>query len=82
MIRSNKKIRAKFSCWEVKTDEYGEHIHLEAVYGKDEKDNEENNQFAESTPTGRLDMQISNPGAMGFFEEGGEYYLDFTKANQ
>lgn len=73
-------IRAKFSCWEVKTDEYGEHVLLQAVYGSDEKDNEENNQFSESTPSGRLEMQISNPGAKGFFEPEKEYYLDFTPA--
>ena len=76
----NKNIRAKFSCWDVKNDEYGEHIHLEAVYGTDEKDNEENNQFSEATPAGTLNMQITNPGAKGFFKEGKEYYLDFSEA--
>ena len=75
-----KTIRAKFSCWDVKRDMYGEHVHLEAVYGTDDKDNEENNQFSEATPSGTLTMQISNPSAMGFFEPGNEYYLDFSKA--
>lgn len=76
-----KTIRAKFSCWEVKVDEYGEHIHLEAVYGTDDKDNEENNQFSEATPSGTLKMMISNPSAMKFFEQGKEYYLDFSIAD-
>lgn len=75
-----KTIRAKFSCWEVKVDEYGEHITLSAIHGTDEKDNEENNQFSEATPCGSLTMQISNPAALGFFVEGRDYYLDFTEA--
>jgi len=75
-----KTIRAKFQCWTVDIDEYGEHVHLQAVYGTYEKDNEENNQFSEATPVGELKMQISNPAAKGFFETGKEYYLDFTKA--
>lgn len=75
-----KTIRAKFQCWDIQVDEYGEHVTLEAVYGSDDKDNEENNQFSEATPSGRMTMQISNPAAKGFFESGKEYYLDFTKA--
>lgn len=76
-----KTIRAKFSCWEVTTDEWdSEYITLSAVYGTDEKDNEENNQFSEATPSGNLTMQISNPSAKGFFIEGKDYYLDFTQA--
>ena len=75
-----KTIRAKFECWGVQVDEYGEHITLNAVYGTDDVDNEENNQFAEATPSGRLDMQITNPAAKGFFEQGKTYYLDFTES--
>ena len=76
----NKSIRAKFYCNSVESDEYGELVKLSAVYGNDDKDNEENNQFAESTPSGEVEMMISNPDAKGFIEEGKMYYLDFTEA--
>ena len=75
-----KTVRAKFHCNSVQSDEYGELVKLSAVYGNDDKDNEENNQFAEATPSGDLEMMISNPGAKGFIKEGKSYYLDFTEA--
>lgn len=74
------KIRAKFYCNSVKSDEYGELVNLSAVYGNDDKDNEENNQFAEATPSGQIEMMISNPSAKGFIQEGKTYYLDFIEA--
>lgn len=73
-------LRAKFYVATVKTDEYAEHVTLNAVYGTDDKDNEENNQFAEATPSGTMEMQITKPSAKGFFKEGCNYYLDFTEA--
>ena len=77
-----KTIRAKFSVWGVVKDtEYNtERVELHAVYGNSDEDNEENNQFSEATPVGDLHMTISNPSAQGFFEQGKEYYLDFTEA--
>lgn len=76
----SKTLRAKFNCQVVESDEYQETVKLSAVYGSDEKDNEENNQFSEATPWGDLQMGISNPAAKGFFEEGKNYYMDFTQA--
>jgi len=73
-------IRAKFSCHSVKDEDYGEVVNLSAVYGNDDKDNEENNQFSEATPSGSHEMVISNPSAKGFFKEGKDYYLDFSEA--
>jgi hypothetical protein len=74
------QIRAKFYCHSVKSDEYGEHVKLSAVYGTDDKDNEENNQFCEATPSGEFEMLVSNPSAKGFIKEGKEYYLDISEA--
>lgn len=71
------KLRAKFTC---NTIEEGGLVKLSAVYGTDDKDNEENNEFSKYTPYGELEMQVDNPNADGFFEEGEEYYLDFQKA--
>jgi len=73
-------LRAKFFCRKVEDNGNSEMAQLGAVYGTDDKDNEENNQFSEATPYGELEMQIDNPSAQGFFEEGEEYYLDISKA--
>ncbi len=75
-----RKLRSKFTCHSVKDEGYGELVNLTAVYGTDDKDNEENNQFSEATPSGELTMMVSNPDAKGFFEVGKDYYLDFTEA--
>lgn len=73
---NERKLRAKFTCNHI----YGDGtVKLSAVYGTDDKDNEENNQFSEATPCGELDMVVSNPSAKDFFEVGKNYYLDFTE---
>lgn len=73
-------MRAKFSVSSIIIEEGSEQVQLHAVYGTDDKDNEENNQFAEATPCGELTMTIDNKAAQGFFKEGNSYYLDFTEA--
>ena len=73
-------LRAKFYCNEIEENGSSEVVKLLAVYGNSDKDNEENNQFAEATPSGNLEMHISNTSAKGFFKQGEEYYLDFSKA--
>lgn len=40
---------------------------------------EENTEFWQATPIGRLEITITNPKAQEFFEAGKEYYLDFTE---
>lgn len=74
----SQKLRAKFNCQSVSKNGNTEEVHLSAVYGNDDRDNEENNQFSEATPWGDLKMGVDNPAAQGFFEEGKNYYLDFT----
>jgi len=42
---------------------------------------EENKSFSKYTPAGSVSLSISyETEAVNFFEEGKEYYLDFTKA--
>lgn len=41
---------------------------------------DENNTFARFTPSADLTMCITNPALIGKFEEGQEYYVDFSKA--
>jgi hypothetical protein len=69
-------IRAKFGCESV-TDQYGnEQVTLRAVYGNGEA----NKEWSAATPNGMVMLTISNPAAKGKFEQGKEYFLDFTPA--
>jgi len=49
----------------------------EAYEGEGE---DENNTYALYTPTADLTMYVANPALQGKFEEGQEFYLDFTPA--
>lgn len=41
---------------------------------------DENKQFYQYTPSGKLELNIINPAAASQFEVGKEYYVDFTPA--
>ncbi len=56
-------------------DESG--VKLEAVYDPDPES--ENGKFFSATPAGTIDLQILNKDAADQFEQGKEYYVDFTK---
>lgn len=58
--------------------QHQESVEFDFVYADDP--DHENRAFWEATPSGKLEMQITNPGAFGFFGIGQEYYLDFTLA--
>lgn len=77
-------MRAKFQVESV-TDygsQYPGHVakrvKLNAVYSHEK--NTEDNQFSSATPSGTLEMMISNPNATDFLKPGKKYYLDFTEA--
>jgi hypothetical protein len=42
--------------------------------------NDENKEFFKSTPTGSINLNIVNLDAANMFEQGKEYYVDFTEA--
>lgn len=42
---------------------------------------EENKSFSKWTPSGSLEINISNPDAYDKFEQGKEYYIDFSPAD-
>lgn len=71
-----KTIRAKFVVQEIKPDENceGVNVRLLAVTSG----SEENKSFSKYTPSGTIELFVSNPDAI--FEEG-EYYIDFTKVD-
>lgn len=71
-------IRAKFYCTQGLPDTTafspGEVI-LTAQYS----DNPDDNEYSMATPSGSVKMFISNPNVAGFFVQGEQYYMDFTK---
>jgi len=70
-------VRAKFTCNSVIPNGYGNSTtaHFHAVYGT----SIENADFAKATPCGNLSICIDNDvPAATFFEQGKNYYLDFT----
>lgn len=78
-------VRAKFKVDSVTQDRYAddgsvtaEQIEMSAVYGEDGSANAE---WSKWTPSGQFRMHVTNPSVFGQFEQGKEYYLDFTPAD-
>jgi hypothetical protein len=72
--------RAKFVCTQVdKTyaDQNHVQVFLRAVYAGDD-----NKEWSKYTPAGELQMTITNPNLIGFFEADKEYFLDITPAKE
>lgn len=67
-------VRALFHCFATEESDDGKSqtVRLRPAYA------EENKSFAAATPWGDMTMGISNPDAIGFFETGKSYFLDFT----
>lgn len=71
-------IRAKVRCESVTSlPNSTQLVNLRAVHG----DCEENRSFSQFTPALETNMTINNPDAIGAFEPGKEYFLDFTPAS-
>lgn len=75
-------IRAKFSCGKI--DKYPENateqfetVILNAVYSSDPES--ENYSWSKWTPSGMLNLTITNPDAQGKFEVGKEYFIDISE---
>ncbi len=74
------RVRAKFNVQNILKDQYGNVIvKLYAVYKGDES-SPENESFSNSTPSGNVELTITNPDASQFFESlvGKYVYVDFT----
>lgn len=69
-------MRAKFRVESVTHDGHGRAVKMRATHSGSPEDN----QFAAATPSGSLEMYISNPAAMDFLEPNKSYYLDFSPA--
>lgn len=69
--------RAKFQCYEIKTDEGGSNVMLRTVYST--KLGTEDNRFTKMTPSGTIEMRVDNPEAAVQFVPGKQYYVDFSE---
>ncbi len=88
-MENTPKMRAKLKVLAInKNADSSETLILNAVPKSepyDDEGNDENNTFAQFTPTADLQMVINNPVLAGSFKEGQEFYVDFTEvevANQ
>lgn len=73
------QVTAKFICTWVQSDlgQESKSVSFSPVIGG----SDENKSFSKYTPSGSLWLNISDETeAFNFFEQGEEYYLDFTKA--
>jgi hypothetical protein len=81
------ELRAKFKVNSVVKNEQSAgyeyvSVNMSPVYAdKDGKENVENKSFSKWTPSGSLQMTITNPVAFNMFEDGQEYYVDLTRAS-
>jgi hypothetical protein len=72
-------VKAKFLCTLKQTNSAGEtRVGFTAVYSSDP--NSENARYWKATPAGSVDLQILNEAAAEQFEQGKEYFLEFTLA--
>lgn len=69
-------IRAKMNCFSVLKTSGQEVVKLTAVTAN----SEENKTYSKFTPSASVEMTITNPDALGFFEAGKEYTIDFNPA--
>ena len=70
---------AKFRCLSVEAPGVGyENVKFEPRY--EDGDAAVNNSWSEATPSGKLEMCISNPALLGHFKAGRQYMLTIDEA--
>ena len=67
--------RGKMRVTSVKLDGYNETVKFDCLY---EEDQPEDTKFSKTTPTGNMELAISNPKLAGKFQPGQSYYVDLT----
>jgi len=67
-------VRCKFVC----SFKEGQSVHFSPVYSG----SEENKKFFQATPGGQIAFYTVNQSALDQFEQGKEYYVDFTPAEK
>ena len=71
----SKPMRAKMRIQTILKDGWTETVVMDAVYGG--STNDEDNSFAKTTPSGRIELKIANKELHGAFAPGDEFYVDF-----
>lgn len=79
MVRAKFKVQSIQDSADTDGKIYSRRVTLAPVYSDDPA--HENRAFWQATPTGSIDMWINNPVAFEQFEQGTEYYIDFTRAD-
>lgn len=69
-------IRARFHCHTVLKSKEAETVTLQPVYSS--KEGSPNHEWSQYTPSGKIEMTISNPGCWGGFVPGTEYDILFS----
>ncbi len=72
----SKPMRAKMQVQSVLLGGYAEVVTMAAVYGG--STNDEDNSFAKTTPSGKIELQIANKELHGVYKPGQTFYVDFT----
>lgn len=70
-------VRAKFVVDKISKTRFGSH---EVILAPVSSGSEENKQFFKWTPGGQISLNVVSDEAVGQFEVGKEYYVDFTPA--
>ena len=73
------KVKAKFKV--DKVTDMGNDIEIVHMWAVTDDGIPENARFHKYTPGGEVSITIDNPAIVGFFQEGKEYYIDFTPAD-
>ena len=72
-------IRAKFRVTDITQHNYpGLTVKFQAMY---DPETPEDRKFVEATPSGHLEMLVTNPAALEELQIGRYFYLDFTPAD-
>ncbi len=70
------KMRGKFQVESVNRTEHAEQLKLRAVYGG--STNAEDNTYSAATPSGTIEMTVTNKALWGTLNPGDRFYVDFV----
>lgn len=72
----SKPMRAKMQVQSITIQSYAEIVSMSAIYGG--STNDEDNSFAKTTPSGKIELTIANKELHGVYKPGDLFYVDFT----
>lgn len=69
-------MRGKFRVDSINKTEHAEQLKLSAVYGN--STNAEDNTYSAATPSGTIEMTVTNKALWGTLKPGDRFYVDFV----